>query len=496
VAFSRVIDMSSIPPAPVAAQPSHVPARTARLRSAAQRVAAAQAEQLRWTADLLRECLADVPRFDGDWSTHDVQRYAHCLAEGELSCALGIGAVAASRLLDLAWWLVSVLPEVLTALGDGALDLPRVRVLSELTEVLDDDTARRVAGQLVADAGPSPWEGPSPRAWRARVERAVIRADVQAAARRRARAVAARRVQTWAERDGVGVLQLRGDVADIAMADQVVGDLARAWPEVDHDGVALTMDQRRADALIDLLRRVGQAGVDRDPDGDDATAGDLLPTVTTRRVHDLGVVLHVDTLFDDGPAASDCGQLRGLGAPTALDPVSARGLARRQLARGTVVQALVVDASGALQQVVRLGRSPRAGWSRDGLLAAVREALPRQSGLSTSRYEPTAAIARYVRAEAPTCSFYDCARVAVSCDIDHDTPWPRGPTDVTNLDPKCRRHHDPKTRGLVRTRLRAGPGRGTRGVTWTLRSGLVVTTRPAVLPGCAEPLVCERLPAA
>jgi hypothetical protein len=54
---------------------------------------------------------------------------------------------------------------------------------------------------------------------------------------------------------------------------------------------------------------------------------------------------------------------------------------------------------------------------------------------------------------------------------------------VTNLDPKCRRHHNAKTTGVVRTRLVAGPGAGRRTVHWTLPGGIEVTTSPDPLPG-------------
>ena len=54
--------------------------------------------------------------------------------------------------------------------------LTRVRVLCEASEVLDEATAGEVARVLVAGAGSAPWQGPSPRAWKARVERAVVRA--------------------------------------------------------------------------------------------------------------------------------------------------------------------------------------------------------------------------------------------------------------------------------------------------------------------------------
>ncbi|MGZ4638398.1 MAG: hypothetical protein ACXV2J_04990 [Actinomycetes bacterium] len=47
-----------------------------------------------------------------------------------------------------------------------------------------------------------------------------------------------------------------------------------------------------------------------------------------------------------------------------------------------------------------------------------------------------------------------------------------------NLAPRCRRHHQLKTRGLVRTRLQPD---GT--LVTTMLTGLHVTTRPEPLPG-------------
>jgi hypothetical protein len=465
----------------------------------------------------------------------DEESLVGALAVDAVVCALGIGRSAAAELVELSARLGTVLPDVLKAWESGVLDSARVRVLARSTEVLDDDTARRVVRAVMPPAGDAPWNGLSPRSWRAHVERAVVRPDRQAAARRRAAAVAARRVRSWAEGDGTAVLQLRAELADVALADQVVTDLARAWPAVGADGVSLTMDQRRADALTGLFRAVRDGSLADDsmavsrsivphgvvppdvvasgvvspgvaspgvvphgvvPPGVAASGvvslgvvpSGVLPRVPVRRVHDLGLVLHADTLLDEGPAADEPAQLRALGQPTVVDPVSARSLARRQLAQGSAVQVLVVDSSGALEHVVRLQPSEAGACrSRATLLTAVRRALRRSPELSTRSYEPTEAITRHVRADAPTCTFYDCPRQARSCDLDHDTPWPRGPTSVRNLDPKCRRHHNLKTTALVTTRLLAGPRAGPRTVQWRLPGGLQVTTTPEPLPGVGLP---------
>jgi hypothetical protein len=134
--------------------------------------------------------------------------------------------------------------------------------------------------------------------------------------------------------------------------------------------------------------------------------------------------------------------------------------------------------------VVRLDRdTARSCGSREALTAALRQQLAIAPELEVDGHDPSEAIARHVRAAAPTCSFYDCPRQARSCDLDHDTPWPRGPTSVTNLDPKCRRHHNAKTIGVAHTRLTAGSGQGRRTVQWSLPAGIKVTTSPEPLPG-------------
>jgi hypothetical protein len=151
------------------------------------------------------------------------------------------------------------------------------------------------------------------------------------------------------------------------------------------------------------------------------------------------------------------------------------------------VQVLVVDSSGAVEPVVRLDRdTAEACGSRQALVAAVRQQVATDPPLEADTHDPTEAIARHVRAAAPTCSFYDCPRRARSCDLDHDTPWPRGPASVSNLDPTCRRHHNAKTLGAVQTKLSAGPGAGRRAVRWRLPGGMQVTTSPDPLPGVRQ----------
>ena len=65
----------------------------------------------------------------------------------------------------------------------------------------------------------------------------------------------------------------------------------------------------------------------------------------------------------------------------------------------------------------------------------------------TSRYTPGPRLAALIAARQPHCSMPGCTTPAERCDLDHATNWPTGPTNIINLHPLCRRHHNLKTHG-------------------------------------------------
>jgi hypothetical protein len=458
------------PGVPTGSGPRAVMRRVVRLRATVAQMAAVQVQQLRLVAAVAADCadqarreLAGVLR---GLSVPSEFELTHTLVIHELMVTLGVAKPAAERLETLATRLVNVLPATLAAVEAGRIDLARAEVLSKETAILDDVGARAVEALVlkqVADAD-GPWQGLSPRRWQAQIQRAVIQVDNDAARRLRETAIRLRAVRAWAQGDGTGVLQVIGQDSDIAFADSVLTDLAHAGPATGPDGQKLSMDQRRVDAFMDVFRRIA--------DGDD------LPWVRIRRDREIALVMHADTFFGDGPAKHDPGEVRGLGAPAPIDPQSAAALARTQLEAGAATRVLLVDAAGTLQRTLRLPKAPPGGWTRDLLTGSVRAALPDLPDLHTESYEPTVAITDHVRAVHPRCTSYDCARLASRCDLDHDESWPRGPTCVTNLCPRCRRHHELKTRGLVRTRLHPDGS-----LTTTTLLGTTITTRPEPLPG-------------
>jgi hypothetical protein len=89
------------------------------------------------------------------------------------------------------------------------------------------------------------------------------------------------------------------------------------------------------------------------------------------------------------------------------------------------------------------------------------------------RYVPSRKLRHLLRARNQTCTAPACNAQAQYCDIDHTVPYPDGPTDQCNTNPKCRRHHRTKQAPGWQT---AQPAPDT--ATWTTPSGRVHTTGP------------------
>jgi hypothetical protein len=91
----------------------------------------------------------------------------------------------------------------------------------------------------------------------------------------------------------------------------------------------------------------------------------------------------------------------------------------------------------------------------------------------TSGYRPTAEMVEYVEAVDGTCRAPGCEVPAVRCDLDHEIPWPAGPTTVDNLHAKHRFHHNLKTDGAW-----SSVPTGERGLEWTTLAGRTYATQP------------------
>ena len=166
--------------------------------------------------------------------------------------------------------------------------------------------------------------------------------------------------------------------------------------------------------------------------------------------------MHADTFFGDGPAAEDPGEVRGIGAPAAVDAHTARELTAGRLSTAATC-VLLADGSGGLERLVRVGRPPSGGWTRDSLVAAIRAQLEKEAKrpgafgsaatatrrgagpLSTDQYTPTTAIDEHVRAAYPTCTRPGChtapraAAISIMTSRGHADPRPP-PTSTPRAD--------------------------------------------------------------
>jgi hypothetical protein len=90
-------------------------------------------------------------------------------------------------------------------------------------------------------------------------------------------------------------------------------------------------------------------------------------------------------------------------------------------------------------------------------------------------YRPGAALDRFVRTRDRRCRFPGCRRrVPLGGELDHDRPWPDGPTDATNLVGYCTGHHRGKHQAPGWEHELAPDGR----LTVRTPTGMLATTTP------------------
>jgi hypothetical protein len=296
-------------------------------------------------------------------------------AADEVAAELRLSRVAASTRLGLAQDLEQ-LPAVNAGLTAGRLDLPKARAIADAVRVLAEPAREAITVEAVERAGRRTVG--ELRAW---LRKAVLAADPAAAEARHAQAVADRRVTLTPVGDGMAELWALLPADEAARAYAAVDACARASAA---PADPRTADQRRADALVDLI-----------------TGRTTAPANT--RVH---VTVPLTTLTG---VADQPGELAGVGPipPTMARQAAADGLWRWLATTG---QGRVTDAAG---------RS----------------------------YRPSAALADLIRGRDITCRFPGCRQPAHRCDLDHTTPFPAGLTTAENLATLCRHHHRLKHEG-------------------------------------------------
>ena len=326
----------------------------------------------------------------------------------EVRAALRLTRRAADTEVAFALDLKRRLPTVWRALVAGDIDVRRARTIVYATSHLPELTAREVAAAII-DAAPRLTTGQLA----ARLRKLCIDVNPGEAEDCYEQAIDNRRVLLQPNDSGAATLLAVDLPADrAAAASSRINQLAHSLKT---SGEQRTMDQLRADVLLDLL------------------VGTEEPSSRERGV----VNIHVDlaTLAELTEASGD---LAGYG-PVVAD--IARQIADQQ--REQRWQFTVSD--GATGSTLHQG---------------------------TTRRRPTTNQQRVVRTRDTTCVFPGCRMPSITCDLDHRTDWAHGgPTTTENLDPLCRYDHQNKHRlGWSYRRLPSGHHE------WTTKLGHTYTT--------------------
>jgi hypothetical protein len=296
----------------------------------------------------------------------------------EIRAALTLTRRAADIELDFAVELNERLPRVAEALEAGRIDVRRAKTITHSTVHLSPETARAVVDEIIEHA-PALTTGQI----RARIGRLCIEVDPDEAAQRYEQAVTDRRVISEPTESGTANL-LGLDLAPdrVAAASRRINHLARS---LRGGGETRTMDQLRADVLLDLL------------------TGNPHHGKTTGGVVDIRVDLETLTRLANHP-----GELAGYG-PVIAD--IARRAAETQ---------------------------PDAEWRYTVTDPHTGDPV----AVGTTRRRPSTSQRRLIQAHNDICVFPGCRVPAADCDLDHRVPWSDGgATTAFNLGPVCRHDH-------------------------------------------------------
>lgn len=314
----------------------------------------------------------------------------------EIATRLGTTRRAAEHAVELATGLRTH-PPLADAMASGTLSARKAHVLLQETDHLPARLAAAVLDRVLLDAE----EHTAPQLRRG-VRVAELELDAEAADLRHRSARADRGVRMGPAPDAMAWIHALLPAPDATTVMTAIGALA----DRREAGEDRTADQRRADALAALARRVLDSGRDLD--------GAPLPRRQRRRPH-LEVTVSVGTLRSaDG--ADGVAHLAGYG-----------------LVLFCAVAGIVEEAD---VRVVRVDA----------------EGIPIGDAGATDRYRPSAELVREVVARDRTCRFHGCSVAAERCDIDHIAPFdPDRPahlqTVASNLQALCRHHHRLKTHG-------------------------------------------------
>ncbi len=371
--------------------------------------------------DLL-EAIAACERMSS-WLAAQQARFVNALADvargsevdlvpDQIAVRLATTRRAAQSTVELAASL-RALPALAAALELGRVSPRKAQVLVRDTEHLPD----QVAATLLDTVLPGAEDRTAPQL-RRDLRAAELALDAGAADRRHRAARRDRCVWLTPGPDAMAWVHAFLPAADAVAVMTAVDAVA----DRHEPGEQRTVDQRRADALTALARRVLDTGTD--PEG-------LPLTIRQHRRPHLEITVSRETLESAGWSVGRGGTLESIPSDrTGGGPAHLGGY-------GPVPWAAVAGL---------------VGEARPTLLAVDPEGSPVAHAGPTDGYRPSAELVREVLERDRTCRFPGCGVPAARCDIDHIAPFDpdrpaRWQTTAANLHALCRHHHRVKTFG-------------------------------------------------
>jgi hypothetical protein len=400
-------------------------------------------------------------------------------ASTEVALMLGISTRSADTRIGQATRLVCRAPKVFRHVADGSIELAQaLGAVHEMADIESDEQCAAVDEFVAARIGSA---DPTRLV---QLTRYAISRIAPGALRERAKAsVADRCFDICPGPAGLAEVYALVPAAQAAALWDATAELARDYQQ---DDPALTVDQARADAFIDLA----------------------LANVTVAARVDLGlpvVAASGSALGESSPSEPDCPGDSGL--PATSDGDSEEWDRRRDVDEDVWFDRHLHPSDGQLgdcatpQSLVGgVGFSgvhlPKVGYLPSDVVGGLVSRLGTQIGLAlldaesgtllgTTRdaYRPSAEMRHFVAVRDRRCRMFGCQLGAEHWDVDHAVSHPRGATTPTNLAGLCRRHHRAKQRRGWRYLLRPD------GVAiWTSPTGTTRVTYPeAHLPLPPDP---------
>jgi hypothetical protein len=326
----------------------------------------------------------------------------------EIAAALTLSGNAAAREVVIAEQLTETLPDTYRALTDGHIDADKAKVIASGVCGLAPDLARKVEQRVLPNAA-----GQTCAQLRHAVRAAIRDADPDAYAERRKQAEESRRVELWPTDEGTCDMTGRNlPAGEAEAAFNRINAIAQAMKA---DGDSRTIDQLRADVLIDLVRSQQPGPSDGDPQVDETADSPEQPTAEGEDAdNEQRATAIADVLRDEVASLTD-------------------NLDRDMRARGGQA-ALVREAARRIKATLAELSCRWCVTTTDATETIIRHGVP--------AYRVPAAMRRAVQNRDKTCLFPGCRRHAAQCDVDHTIPHDKGgPTCPCNLANLCRRHH-------------------------------------------------------